>query len=187
MHQDLDDNAINNFTEYYAQFRDLLQTNLERAAGASAAYLIRRAPQLVCKTRGAQCGGAQGSCCGSNATCSNGLCIETQKFQLLSNGSTCSTQTDCASGFCHKASCTSNSNCSGTCTAGTCSTGTCSDPASPGSPNNSCVTSQDCAYGSCVSNTCSLGNAGANCRDASDCADGMGCVVGCCGCMPVVN
>jgi len=186
---DLDESAMNNWSEYYVQFRSVIQTNLERAAGASAAYLIRRAPEMSCKVRGEQCGGSQGNCCGSNAVCDSGTCREKFVYQLLPNGSPCTDQTGCAGGFCHKTSCVSASDCngSGTCSSATCSMGVCSNPTSPTSPTNSCTSDPDCAFGSCVSNVCSPGKLGARCRNADDCADNQGCVIGCCGCLPQVN
>jgi hypothetical protein len=154
---DLDDDAMENPVEYYEAFRERIRTNVERASGASLAYLLARSGEAACRLRGQTCGGVQGPCCGSNSTCSSGTCQQVTPLTLKPNGDACSNGAECASENCKN--------------------GICEDTTGPG---DVCATAADCIYGACSGGACVPGASGARCRDRNDCDGTLSCQNGFC-------
>jgi hypothetical protein len=104
-----------------------------------------------------------GSTCTSNSSCASGLCTSGSCSSGQPGGGNCTTDADCASGVCQSGACTGNGQ---------------------GVPaGGSCTSNGQCASGTCTSGTCASGSGladGASCGAPSECASGA-CTNGVCG------
>jgi hypothetical protein len=159
--------------------------------GALAAHLAHGDAEGTCA---ALCRN-DGTSCGDNGECCNGLCSEGVCTTPCGEvGSTCGSNGQCCSGVCEGgtcitpctedgAACADNDDCCN----GDCHDGTCG--ASCGSNGNSCETGDDCCSGICTDTSktcasdCTIGGElhGPDCDEELDCCEGYGeCIIRLC-------
>lgn len=177
--KDYENAAMKNPIGYFETYRETIRTNLERAAGVSAAYLVSRSEkERACSLRGQTCNATR-SCCGSNASCVSGTCQQTTPFTLAADGAICQADKDCLGGNCTAIMCTSSATCpSGSvCSGGKCDKKVCGKPLWVG---DTCTANSDCMTHNCSSGTCGKSAEGGKCRSSYDCESDFTCESGTC-------